>query len=88
MPDVRKALSGMLKVANEAKKLDSVMAICGYNSTPYFTLYGDAADAINVLIGDESEIFEDTAAYKAVFSDEQWETRVDMLYNAYLTNHS
>ena len=87
MPDVRKALRSMFKAANEAKKIDSVMVICGYSNTPYLTIYGDAADAIIALIGEEPETFEDSVTYKAIMSDEPFEARVDMLYNCYLSNN-
>ena len=87
MPDVRKALDRMLKVADHAKTLDSSMVLCGYSNSPYLTLYGDAADAIIALIGEDPDIFENSVTYKAIMSDEDWETRVDMLHRCFLTNN-
>ncbi len=87
MPDVRKALDRMLKVADHAKTLDSSMVLCGYSNTPYLTLYGDAADAIIALIGEHPDVLEDSVTYNAIMSDERWETRVDMLYKCFLANN-
>lgn len=87
MPDVRKALRSMFKAANEAKKLDCMMVLCGYSNTPYLSLYGDMADAIIALIGEEPETFEDSVTYMAIMSDAPFEERVDMLYNCYLANN-
>ena len=86
MPDVREAIGKMLKVADHAKKLDSLMVVGGYSNTPYLTLYGDAADAIIALIGETPDVFEDSVTYKAIMSGESWNARVDMLYNCYLAN--
>lgn len=86
MPDVRKALHSMLRAASEAKKIDSMMVICGYSNTPYLSIYGDAADAIIALIGEQPETFEDSVTYSAIMSDEPFESRVDKLYNCYLAN--
>lgn len=58
--DIERVLSRLVRIARRSFKADVALARSGFVLTPFFNLYGEAAEAICILIGDEQDDFRDT----------------------------
>ena len=85
---LREALGRLVLVARKAKKCDDAMFEIGYGDTPYFEIYGQTADAIYSIVGENTERFDESATYQAInhdgYTDEE---RLQLLCETYAENH-
>ena len=72
MENVRDALLRMYRASKTAKKFDDVF--CDYD-TPYTDIYGDIADAIYYLIGEDTGLFSDSVTYSVLHTENMTESR-------------
>lgn len=59
-----KALGILVAAGRKAKQMDDAMNAMGYGQNPYFDLYGDIADAIYYIVGEEHTRFDESVTYK------------------------
>lgn len=55
--DTKEALTRMVKAGRLALTMDKGLRSLGYDETPYFDIYGNIADAVYFLLGEETETF-------------------------------
>jgi len=63
---VKRALTHLLKAGRDALHLEKTLTDLGYGNTPYFNLYGEIADAMYCILGEDTDTFEDSATYNAM----------------------
>ena len=66
--DENKALVNLVKAARKARQIDDSMVQNGYTGSPYHEIYGLVADAIYILLGEESERSDDSVTYRTLNS--------------------
>lgn len=63
------ALENFVEAGKKAKHLDKNLRALGYGENPYWEIFGAIADGIYHLIGEKTEMFEDSVTHK-VFENE------------------
>ena len=70
----KKVLTHLIRAGRDALNMENVLNSFGYKETPYFNLYGEIADAIYLMIGEEVDPFDQsvthTVMHDPVTSDE------------------
>ena len=85
---LRDALGRLVLTARKAKKNDDALMQLGYQDTPYFDIYGQIADAIYSLVGEETRRFDESATYDAINNDRYTDReRLQVLEEAYSESH-
>ena len=86
---VKNALYRLMKVAVTAKqKYDELLDI-GFMSTPFFDMYGDSADAIYYLLGEQTQTFAESVTYDAINHDGlTMDERFSLIVDEYEKNHT
>ena len=62
----KRVLTHLVKAARDAIHMERVLKEIGYKETPYFGLYGEIADAMYCLIGEETETFTESETHNAI----------------------
>ena len=82
--DIELVISNLVDVAEKAIALDKPMKDAGYDDNPYFTIYGHIADALYHLIGEKTNMFDDSITYCILNnSDLDHNSRVQIFLTAY-----
>ena len=77
----------MLRAAGIAKQMDDDLVKHGYSDSPYADIFGDIADAIYYLIGEQKNMFEDSLTYRMLHTDAITdECKVSLLMDEYRKN--
>lgn len=85
--NIEESLKRMLSIAVRSAKANEVMERIGFSSSPFFEIYGEAADAIFFLIGDRADRFENSVTYRALHEESlSEEERLEILMNEYKRN--
>lgn len=66
--DSKKILTHLIRAGRDALNLENMLTTIGYKETPYFNLYGDIAEAVYTLLGENAESFDESITY-AVMND-------------------
>ena len=81
MKEMKDALLRIIRAAMEAKRMDEALLKLGYRENPYFSIYGNLADAIYMLAAEKTDKFEDSVTFLVLntqsISDER---RAEILY--------
>lgn len=64
--DMKKAFTHLVKAGRDAMHIESTLENIGYRSTPYFNLYSDICDALYAMLGEDTELFEQSETYAAI----------------------
>ena len=84
MMDIRNSLTPLVAAARKAHALNESMMELGYGNNPYQDIFGDTADAIWYLIGENEQTFTESVTYHALTDDDlTTEQRVDLLMKSY-----
>lgn len=84
---MRDALLRMVKAARRASHVSNALNGIGYHGTPYTDIYGDVADAIYYLIGEETPEFSQSVTFLVLTNDRLSDSgRVDVLLKEYHRN--
>jgi len=87
MDGMKDALLRMVRVARKAKELDEALLKMGYDETPYNDIYGEIAEAIYHLVGEDTKAIEESVTYTAITAPYLCdERRAAMLHHAYIRN--
>ena len=90
MEVMREALLRLVKAGEQAKELDTKLMDLGYSTTPYGLIFGEIADAVYLLIGEENPFddFRDSTTYQVmtdkVLTDQ---SKADLLMSEYRQNN-
>lgn len=77
----------MLRAAERTRQMDEDLVKHGYSNSPYADIFGDIADAIYYLIGEQKNRFEDSMTYIMLHTDAITdECKVSLLMNEYRKN--
>lgn len=63
------ALENFVEAGKKAKHLDKNLRALGYGENPYWEIFGAIADGIYHLIGEKTEMFEDSVTHR-IFDNE------------------
>ena len=84
---IKEALERLVFIARQAKQIDAMFTEMGYNDTPWFETYGQAMDAIYVLIGEDTGTLDESVTYDAVRGEEYTDDqRIKLLMDEYRKN--
>ena len=84
---MEQALLRMLRAAERTKQMDDDLVKRGYSDSPYADIFGDIADAIYYLIGENTDRFEDSMTYIMLHTDAVTDhCKVSLLMDAYRKN--
>lgn len=67
--NIEESLKRMIHIAVSSAEADEAMRSIGFSSSPFFEIYGEAADAIFFLIGDRADRFENSVTYRAIHEE-------------------
>ena len=85
--ETKEALTRMVKAGRLALDTDNGLRALGYSDTPYFTIYGDIADAVYYLLGEKTGTFDESVTNCALSSpDFTHDQRVSLLMHEYEKN--
>ena len=59
--DTKKVFLHLVKAARDSLHLETTLANIGYSETPYFNLYGEIAEAIYAMLGENTDTFDESA---------------------------
>ena len=86
---MKEVLDRLVAAAVEAKKMNDFMAKNGYENTPYDKIYGQLADAIYYLIGENEkyyETFDQSFTYIMLNSKASTDLKSELLLKEYEKN--
>ena len=87
--NVREALRKMVGIAVSARKMDEASRNAGYHENPFWDIYGEAVDAIYILIGEKTNTIDEAVTYQVINDDSYTnDDRVDLLMEEYERNVS
>lgn len=66
--DSKKILTHLIRAGRNAQNMENILHSFGYKETPYFDLYGDIAEAIYALLGEQTDSFDESVTY-AIMND-------------------
>lgn len=66
--DMEKIFANLVSAALHAKTMDEAMQKLGYDKNPYFTIYGEIADAIYGLLREHTDTFNESITATALSS--------------------
>ena len=81
--DVEFVINNLVAAGMKAKELDDAMQKAGYDSNPFFSIYGSIADAVYYMLGEETETFDKSVTYRAFNESMPDEQRAKILLDAY-----
>lgn len=58
--EIESVLKHMVSIARKTNHISEQLQVIGLGDEPFFTLYGEAADAIYGLLGEETETFDES----------------------------
>ena len=64
----KKVLTHLIRAGRDALNLENVLNQFGYKETPYFNLYGEIAESIYLMLGEETDSFDQSLTH-AVMHD-------------------
>ena len=64
--EIREILRKMVTAGRTAYMCHTSMQDIGYDNTPYFDIYGEIADAIYVLIGENTQTYHESITYQTL----------------------
>lgn len=64
--DKKRVLTHLVKAGRDALHLEATLKSIGYEGTPYFDLYGEIADAVYEMLGEETETIDESITYAAM----------------------
>lgn len=64
----KKVLTHLIRAGRDAINLENVLNQFGYKETPYFNLYGEIAEAIYAMLGEDTKSFDQSITH-AVMHD-------------------
>ena len=64
--NTKKVLTHLIRAGRDALHLENTLKEIGYKETPYFNLYGEIADAIYNMIGEETDTFDESVTHAAI----------------------
>ena len=81
--NTKAVLTHLIRAARDAFHLEKTLKDIGYKETPYFNLYGEIADAIYNMLGEDTDTFDESVTHAAIHdiftTDEECaETLVEM----------
>lgn len=59
-------LTHLIRAGRDALHLEQTLNSIGYKETPYYNLYGEIADAIYALIGEETDSIDESETHHAI----------------------
>jgi hypothetical protein len=81
-------LTRLVRIASKALNLSRAFDNAGYSHNPYFDIYGEIAETIYDLLGEETDEYTKSMTYRVLtselFTDSQ---RVEILTNVFRQNH-
>lgn len=85
---VQRMLGKMVRAASKARELDEDLLKHGYSTTPFGFIFGEVADTIYCLIGEDTNRFEDSLTFIVLHTDAiTLEAKVEILMKRYRENH-
>lgn len=92
MDNIKDALLRMYRSARDLKKMYETFKAAGFSADSLFDVYGNVADAIYYLIGEDVARFENSITYRILnhpdFQDCTDEEKVDILMAEFRKNYS
>ena len=64
--DTKKVLTHLIRAGRDALHREKTLKEIGYRDTPYFDLYGEIADAIYCMLGEETDSFDESITHAAL----------------------
>ena len=87
--NVQEVLKRLVEIAVKSLNAENALQAVGFDSTPYFDIYGSAADAIYYLIGEKTNTFDESVTYTVLHSDQYSnDQRVGILMYEYERNNN
>ena len=85
--EAKEALTRMVKAGRLALDTDNGLRELGYSDTPFFEIYGDIADAVYFMLGENTGTFNESVTYCALASPGYThDQRVSLLMQEYEKN--
>lgn len=82
-------LKKMVRASERARDLDEGIAKCGYPTSPFGCIYGEIADAIYCLIGENTIHFEDSLTFIVLNTNAITdEAKTSILLKKYIETHN
>lgn len=66
---MEKALTRLVQVARKTYCLSEQMDAMGYRDTPFHDIFGEVADIIYDLLGEETDTFDESVTYRALYEN-------------------
>ena len=66
MMDAKKVLTHLVRAGRDALHIESTLTELGYKETPYYNLYGEIAEAIYTMIGENTDTFNESITYAKI----------------------
>ena len=64
--DSKQVLTHLIRAGRDALHLEKTLSGLGYKETPYFNLYGEIANAIYDLIGEDTDTFDQSVTHSVM----------------------
>lgn len=64
--DKKRVLTHLVKAGRDTLHMESTLKSIGYDCTPYIDLFGEIADAVYEMLGEETETFDESITYAAM----------------------
>ena len=87
--NIESILECLVRIAMKSLYISDQMSLLGFTDNPYFSIFGNAADAIYNLIGEHADPFDDSVTYRTIhqfmFSEHDC---VQILLEEFRKNHA
>lgn len=64
--DSKKVLTHLIRAGRDALHIERTLNELGYKETPYYNLYGEIADAIYTMLGENTESFDESITHATI----------------------
>ena len=64
--NTKKVLTHLIRAGRDALHLEKTLKNIGYKETPYYNLYGEIADAIYTMLGEDTDTFDESVTHAAI----------------------
>lgn len=64
--DTTKILTHLIRAGRDALNMENQLRQLGYDSTPYYGLYGEIAEAVYCIMGEKTESFDESVTHAAM----------------------
>ena len=62
----QKVLTHLVRAGRDALHIENILNGIGYKETPYFNLYGEIADAIYTMLGENVDSFDESVTHSTI----------------------